>query len=64
MEGTQGWIMFKDVIGRMDNVKQLFSKSQKLKLAALKRRAGHADLFGDWKPMIDEAFALWDAALA
>jgi len=64
MVGTQGFQMFNETVAKVEGYKQLLSKTQKLQLAALKKKAVTHDLLSDWKPLIDRAFAIWDAALA
>jgi len=60
MNGTAGWAFFKATVEKMARYKHLFSKSQKLRLTALQRKADKADITGDWSLMIDEAFAIWE----
>ncbi len=63
IEGTQGWQLFREVLAKAEASAKLFNKSQKLQLAALKRKAGRHDLVADWQPLIDRVFAIWGDAL-
>ena len=63
MQGTQGFQMFNETMAKVGAYKQLLSKSQKLQLAALQRASDKHDLLGDWKPLIDRAFSIWEAAI-
>lgn len=64
MHGSQGLQMFNETVSKIEGYKQLLSKGQKVQLAALKRKAAAFDWMGDWKPLVDRAFDIWEAALA
>ena len=59
MNGTRGFQMFNEVIAKMETCKRVFSKTQKLQLAAIRRAGYKQDLLGDWKPLIERAFSVW-----
>lgn len=59
LEGTTGFLMFREFYERATAYKQVMSKRQKLQLAALKRKADKHDLLDDWKPLIDRIFEIW-----
>jgi hypothetical protein len=56
LEGSQGFAMFNETIGKIESAGHLLGKSHKLKLEALKRKAVKHDLLADWWPLIDRAF--------
>jgi hypothetical protein len=64
MNGSAGMFYFREIFAKAESYKQLMSKSQKLQLAALKRKADMHDTFGNWQPLINQAFTIWEAALA
>ncbi len=63
IEGTQGWLLFREILSKAEACAKFFNKSQKLQLAALKRKANKHDLMADWQPLIDRVFAIWGDAL-
>lgn len=61
--GSQGMVLFNEVLASVSKSKPLFTRRHSLQLAALKRRAVRHDLLGDWQPLIDRAFAIQSDAL-
>lgn len=65
MEGLYGWQFYRELCEKIDNKhKVLFSKSQKLKYAAAKRRHAKKEIFEDWNDAVNEILEIWNEALA
>lgn len=62
-KGSTGFACFQETLAKAEGYRQLMSKSQKLRLSALKRRSAKHDLLADWQPLIDRAFEVWEEAI-
>lgn len=62
-QGSAGFGIFQETLAKAVAHRQLMNKSQKLRLSALERRAVAHDLLGNWQPLIDRVFEIWEEAI-